>query len=80
MAKVTGNCEGTRRVDGVLSVVEFVRTESGEVFARTTGRMGKGKWTLDGVCDQDAAHYRGNTWSTHPTVLEFCSKYRLPKV
>lgn len=80
MAKVTGNAQGDRRIDGVLCVVEYVRTDTGAVFVRTTSRMGKGKWTLDGNCAQDAVAYKGNTWCTNRTVLEYCSKFRLPKV
>jgi hypothetical protein len=79
MAKVTGSCEGSRRIDGVWSVVEYVRTESDDVFMRTTSRMGKGKWVLDGYSYQESVHYNGNTWCVHPRVLEHCSRYRLPK-
>ena len=77
MPKLSGYATGNRRIDGALTLVEFVRTASGQVWTRTRP---VGKWTLEATQDVREPAYRGNVWCIHPRGIELKSGLvRLPK-
>jgi hypothetical protein len=80
MVVLTGACNGSRKVNDSWSIVEYVRTENGDVFFRTINHRSKGKWTFDGNSPVDAVAYKGNTWMTGAGLLSLLSNIRLPKV
>jgi hypothetical protein len=80
MQKLTGYGETSRRIDGVLRLVEYVRDSNGVVWARVKG----GKWAREATQDlsaPDSIVYKGVEWCVHPHGLELKTKLvRLPKV
>lgn len=76
MSKLTGYSQSHRRIDGMLCMVEYVRTEDGSVWARVKGK----KWVKETVQSVSERLYKGEEWCVHPRGLELKSKStRLPK-
>lgn len=76
---VTGVFRSHRKVNGIMTVVEYVRDESGKAYFRVRDGRFKGKWTFDGTSSVEAPSYKGGTWMTGPGLLSLYAKVRLPK-
>jgi len=72
---LSGYGESARRVDGVLKLVEYVRTEHGFVYSRIKNE----KWIKESHQNVNEAYYKGMKWCVHKKGLEIKTKLvRLP--